>query len=330
MKKVCCNQFGPPENLQRIEVDTPVPQAGEALISISAAGVGFVDGLMVQGLYQVKPPLPYYPGSEFAGMVSAVGESVTHVKPGDRVLGMATNGAYADSVSAVASSLVKLPANLADAIAAGFYINYATALYGLRDCGDLKAGETLLILGAAGGVGLAAVDLGKLFGARVIGTAGSEEKRGVVTALGADHVIDSNEDFREEVQQLTGGLGADVIYDPVGGDVFDQSMRCIAPFGRILIVGFTSGRPALAKTNHLLVKDASVIGYTIGGLQRHKPALAERNSTTLMGWLASGRIKPFISHRLPMEDIVEAYQLLVDRKVAGKVILTSDQDEPAD
>ena len=188
----------------------------------------------------------------------------------------------------------------------------------------------MLVHGAAGGVGLAAVDLGKLFGARVIGTAGSDEKRGVVAALGADAVIDSNEDFREAVKQLTGGLGADVIYDPVGGDVFDQSMRCIAPFGRILIVGFTSGRPALAKTNHLLVKDASVIGYTIGGLQRHKPALAEKNSTTLMGWLASGRIKPFVSHRLPMEDIVEAYQLLVDRKVAGKVILTSNQDGPAD
>jgi NADPH2:quinone reductase len=230
MKKVCCNEFGPPESLQRIEVDTPAPQAGEALISISAAGVGFVDGLMVQGLYQVKPPLPYYPGSEFAGVVSAVGESVTHVKPGDRVLGMATNGAYADSVSAVASSLVKLPANLSDAIAAGFYINYATALYGLRDCGDLKAGETLLILGAAGGVGSAAISVAKAMGARVIAAASSEEKRRAALSFGADHTVDyTDPNWRDALKELTKGSGLNMVYDPVGGDKAEPAFRSLSP-----------------------------------------------------------------------------------------------------
>ena len=177
--------------------------------------------------------------------------------------------------------------------------------------------------GSAGGVGLAAVDLGKLFGARVIGTASSDEKLEVVKEIGADHVINYSDGFRDQVKALTDGLGADVIYDPVGGDVFDESVRCIAPFGRILVLGFTSGRPALAKTNHLLVKDASVIGYTVGGLQRYRPKQNARNNDVLMDWLATGRIKPYVSHVLPMEQIVEGYQVIVDRKVIGKVIITN-------
>ena len=167
------------------------------------------------------------------------------------------------------------------------------------------------------------MDIGKLFGARVIGTASSDEKLKVVTELGADHVIDYGDGFRDEVKALTEGKGADVIYDPVGGDVFDESVRCIAPFGRILVLGFTSGRSALAKTNHLLVKDASVIGYTVGGLQQHNPELAAKNSRVLMDWLASGRIKPYVSHTLPMDAIHDAYQLIVDRKVIGKVMITN-------
>jgi NADPH2:quinone reductase len=164
--------------------------------------------------------------------------------------------------------------------------------------------------------------MGKLYGATVIGTASSDEKLAVVKKMGADHIINYGDGFRDQVKELTGGLGADVIYDPVGGDVFDESVRCIAPFGRILIVGFTSGRPALAKTNHLLVKHASLIGYTLGGLQRYRPEQSEKNIRILMNWLGCGRINPFISHVMGMDDIVEAYQLLVDRKVIGKVILT--------
>jgi NADPH:quinone reductase len=197
---------------------------------------------------------------------------------------------------------------------------YATGYHGLQ-LAQLKAGETLLVHGAAGGMGLAAVDLGKLFGARVIATASSDEKLKVVKSLGADHTINYTDGFRDQVKALTDGKGADVIYDPVGGDVFDESMRCIAPFGRILVVGFTSGRPALAKTNHLLVKDAQVIGYTMGGFRRHRPEQERTNFQTLLDWLAHGRISPYISHRMPMVDIVDAYQLLVDRKVIGKVMI---------
>ena len=327
MKIVQCEQFGSHTDLKVKEVPVPGPVAAdEVKVSIQARGISFSDLVRIKGDYQESSGLPFTVGGEGAGTVIEVGSDVAHLRIGDRVL---TPGGCVEQVNVSAKRVIMLPAQVDLEAAAAFRNNYVTAYYGLQ-LANLQPGETLLVHGAAGGVGLAAADLGKLFGARVIGTASSDEKRGVVTALGADHVIDSTQDFREEVKQLTDGLGADVIYDPVGGDVFDQSMRCIAPFGRILIVGFTSGRPALAKTNHLLVKDASVIGYTIGGLQRHKPALAEKNSATLMGWLASGRIKPFISHRLPMEDIVEAYQLLVDRKVAGKVILTSNQDEPAD
>ena len=177
--------------------------------------------------------------------------------------------------------------------------------------------------GAAGGVGLAAVDVGKAFGARVIATASTSEKRAVAMEMGADHVIDYSTGFREEVKALTGGRGANVIYDPVGGDVFDESMRCIAPFGRILIVGFTSGRAALAKTNHLLVKDAEVIGFTIGALARHDPDWASRNADELLVWLAEGRIHPYISHRLPLEQTAEALNLIRERKVIGKAVLTS-------
>ena len=215
-----------------------------------------------------------------------------------------------------------MPAGIDLAAAASFRNNYATAYYGLQR-GMLQAGETLLVHGSAGGVGLAAVDIGKLYGATVIGTASTDDKLRVVSDMGADHVINYTDGFRDQVKALTAGLGADVIYDPVGGDIFDESMRCIAPFGRILVIGFTSGRAALAKTNHLLVKDASVIGYTIGGLQQHDPEKNRRNNAVLMDWLSSGRIKPYVSHALPMEAICDAYQLIVDRKVIGKVMITN-------
>ena len=198
--------------------------------------------------------------------------------------------------------------------------NYATAYYGLQRA-QLQPGETLLVLGAGGGVSLAAVDLGKLFGARVIGAASTDEKLAVVSRMGADDTINYSDGFKDKVKAMTDGLGADVIYDPVGGDTFDEAMRCVAPFGRILIVGFTSGRAALAKTNHLLVKDAAVIGYSLGGVAKYKPELLKRNAATLLDWLGNGRINPFVSHVFPMDDIKEAYQQLVDRKVIGKVII---------
>jgi NADPH2:quinone reductase len=213
-----------------------------------------------------------------------------------------------------------LPDNVSFETAAAFRSNYTTAYYALQR-GRLRAGETLLVHGAAGGVGLAAVDMGKLMGARVIATARTLERREVYKQLGADHVIDYSDGFREEVKALTGGRGADVVLDPVGGDVFDESMRCVAPFGRILIVGFTGGRPGVAKTNHLLVKDAEVIGFTIGALNRLDPCWAQRNLEALVGWLAAQRIQPYYSHALPLAQAADALRLIIDRKVIGKVLL---------
>jgi NADPH2:quinone reductase len=281
--------------------------------------VAFTDVLMIAGEYQVKPELPFVVGGEGAGVVLETGKGVTAFQPGDRVL---CPGGCVEQVVTNASRVTALPDNVSFDDAAAFRANYATALYGLQR-GRLEETDTLLVHGAAGGVGLAAVDVGKAYGARVIATASTSEKRAVAMEMGADHVIDYSTGFREEVKALTDGRGANVIYDPVGGDVFDESMRCIAPFGRILIVGFTSGRAALAKTNHLLVKDAEVIGFTIGALARHDPDWASRNADELLGWLAEGRIHPYISHRLPLEQTAEALNLIRERKVIGKAVLTS-------
>lgn len=318
MKAVFCEKLGGPRDLVVRDVAPPGPPGGgQVKVSLEARGVSFVDVLLVAGGYHVRPELPFVPGSEAAGVVVEVGSGVEGLAEGARVL---VPAGWVDEVVADAADVVPIPPHVSFESAAAFRSNYATAYYGLQR-GSLQPGEVLLVHGAAGGVGLAAVDVGKLMGATVIGTASSPEKLAVVQRMGADHVIDYSAGFRDRVRELTGGRGADVIYDPVGGDVFDESMRCIAPYGRILIVGFTSGRAALAKTNHLLVKDASVIGFTIGALGRHDPARAQRNFQVLMSWLAADRIHPYASHRLPLERAADALQLIIDRKVIGKVVL---------
>ena len=320
MKAIHCTQNGTYKDLEIVDIPEPGnPEPHQIQVDLSVRGIQFSDLVRFTGEYQVKTPHPFVVGGEAGGTVAAVGAEVEDFAVGDLVL---CPGGCVERINISAKAATKVPAGVDLTIAASFRNNYATAYYGLQR-GQLEAGETLLVHGAAGGVGLAAVDIGKLFGARVIGTASSDEKLKVVTELGADHVINYSDGFRDEVKALTEGKGADVIYDPVGGDVFDESVRCIAPFGRILVLGFTSGRSALAKTNHLLVKDASVIGYTVGGLQQHNPELAAKNSRVLMDWLASGRIKPYVSHTLPMDAIHDAYQLIVDRKVIGKVMITN-------
>jgi NADPH2:quinone reductase len=317
MKAIFCEQLGGPEQLVLREVDSPTPGPGEVRVKLRARGVSFVDLLMVAGQYQVKRELPFIPGSEAAGVVLETGPGVTSVAAGDRVL---APGGYAEEVVVAAARLTRLPDAVGFETAAAFRANYSTAYYGLQR-GRLQAGEVLLVHGAAGGVGLAAVDVGKLLGATVIATASTDEKLAVCKQMGADHVINSTQGFREQVKDLTEGRGADVIYDPVGGDVFDESMRCVAPFGRLLIVGFTSGRAAAAKTNHLLIKDAEAIGFTIGGLSRLDPDRERKNAAILMGWLGAGRIRPYISHRLPLARAAEALALVRDRKVIGKAVL---------
>jgi NADPH2:quinone reductase len=318
MKAVYCEKLGGPDDLVVRDIAPPgAPGDGQVQVAIQARGVSFTDVLMVAGQYQVKPELPFIIGGEGAGRITAVGPNVQGLRVGDAVL---APGGCVEQVNVAAARVTRLPGGVDLEAAASFRSNYATAYYGMQRA-QLRAGETLLVHGAAGGVGLAAVDIGKLYGATVIATAGTDEKLAVVRQLGADHVINYSGGFRDAVKDLTGGRGADVIYDPVGGDVFDESMRCIAPFGRILVVGFTSGRSALAKTNHLLIKDAAVIGYTVGALQRHDPAWAKRNADVLLGWLASGRIKPYISHRVKLERAADALKLIIDRKVIGKAMV---------
>jgi len=317
MQVVMCEAYGGPETLVVKSVPSPTPGAGEVKIRLRARGASFADVLRIAGQYHVKSVPPFIPGGEAAGEIIELGPDVTGFQIGDRVL---SGGGFAEETVQPASSLVKLPASVSFEAAAAFRSNYTTAYYAMQR-GRLRPGETLLVHGAAGGVGLATVDVGKLMGARVIATARSEERLAVCRQLGADHVIDYSAGFREQVLDLTGGKGADIVFDPVGGDVFDESMRCVAPFGRLLIVGFTSGRPALAKTNHLLVKDAEVIGFTIGALNRLDPDRARRNLDALVGWLGAGRITPYHSHALPLAQAADALKLIVERQVIGKVLL---------
>jgi NADPH2:quinone reductase len=317
MRAIVCEKLGRPEDLVLREMPSPSPGPGEVKVALRARGVSFVDVLVIAGQYQTKREVPFIPGGEAAGVVVDVGPGVPGVKAGDRVL---VPGGYADEVVVPASRLLPLPDGVSFEAGAGFRSAYATAYYGLQR-GRLAPGETLLVHGAAGGVGLAAVDVGKLLGATVIATASTEEKLAVCTRMGADHAIDYTKGFRDQVRAITADRGADVIYDPVGGEVTDESMRCIAPFGRLLIVGFTSGGPAQLKTNHLLIKDAEAIGFTIGALSRLDPARERKNLSILLTWLAAGRIHPHVSHALPLEKAAEALALVRERKVIGKAVL---------
>ena len=321
MRAVLCETLGGPDALVVRDIAEPaVPQTGQIKVDVAVRGLSFTDLLMSQGKYQVKPELPFVIGGEGAGTITALGDGVDGLEVGQQVL---VPAGCVEQVVVRAKQATPIPNGVSLDAAASFRSNYATAIYALQR-GRLQAGETLLVHGAAGGVGLATVDVGKLMGATVIATASSDAKLAAVGEMGADHLINYRESgFRERVKELTGGLGADVIFDPVGGDVFDESMRCVAPFGRILIVGFTGGRAALAKTNHLLIKDAEAIGFTIGGLSRRDPAWAARNQRVLMGWLASRRIRPYISHRVPLERTQEGLRLIVERKVVGKVVVTN-------
>lgn len=317
MKAVMCEAYGGPEVLVVREVASPEPGAGEVKVRLNARGVSYTDVLRIAGKYHVKTEPPFIPGGEAAGEIIGLGAGVEGLAVGDRVL---CSGGFAEETVQAVGSVIKLPADVDFRMAAAFRSNYTTAYYALQRA-RLKPGETLLVHGAAGGVGLATVDVGKLLGARIVATARNAERLQICKQLGADHVIDYSNGFRDAVKDFTEGRGADVIFDPVGGEVFDESMRCIAPFGRILIVGFTSGQPALAKTNHLLVKDAEVIGFTIGALNKLDPEWAQRNLEVLVGWLGAKRIAPYYSHALPLEDAAEALKLVIDRKVIGKTIL---------
>jgi len=299
----------------------PAPGKGEVKVRLRAASVNFPDILMVQGKYQLKPELPFSPGMEGAGDVVAVGEGVARVKVGDKVVFGSRFGCYAEEIVVPEAAVRALPRGFDYAKGAAYPAAYLTAYVGLVRRGTLQAGETLLVHGAAGGVGLAAVDLGKLLGATVIATASSDEKRAFLKSYGADHVLASS-GFREAVKDLTQGRGADVIYDPVGGDVFDESVRCIAFGGRLLVIGFTSGRIPTVSVNMPLIKGFSVVGVRAGEYGRQFPAKGVENIRTIDTWAAEGKIRPHVCAPLPLERALEAMAMLQNRKVIGKVVLT--------
>ena len=319
-KKVVCRELGPPERLQ-LETFASVPLApGEVRVAVHAAGINFPDVLMAAGEYQLKPPLPFTPGVEAAGDVVEV-NGADGVAVGDRVIVKMRHGAYADEAVVTASQLTPLPQAFDYAEGATFLAAHGTAYHALIDRGNVQSGEVLLVHGAGGGVGLAAVEMGKMLGATVIAAASSEEKLAVARARGADHlVLYGREPFRDAVKRITDGQGADVVFDPVGGEVFENSVRCIAWGARLLVIGFTGGI-GLARTNLLLIKGASVLGVRAGEAVRRNPALGEVRLKALLQWAEAGKIRPNVSHRLPLENYAEAKRLLIERKAIGRVAL---------
>jgi NADPH2:quinone reductase len=321
-RAVVCRELGPPESLC-LETFASAPLAqGEVRVAVHAAGINFPDILMVAGGYQLKPPLPFTPGVEAAGEVTEVAGGVAGIAVGDKVILKLRHGAYADEVAVTPSQLTPLPSTFDYTEGATFLAAHGTAYHALIDRGQLQPGEVLLVHGAGGGVGLAAVEIGKLLGATVIAAASSEEKLAVAQARGADHmVLYGREPFRDAVKRFTDGRGADVVCDPVGGEVFENSLRCIAWGARILVIGFTGGI-GLARTNLLLIKGASVLGVRAGEAVRRNPELGAARIRALLAWAEAGKIRPNVSHRLPLEDYAKAMRLLVDRKAIGRVALT--------
>ena len=319
-KRVVCRELGPPERLRLESLASAPLKPGEVRVAVHAAGINFPDILMTAGEYQLKPELPFTPGVEAAGEVIEVA-GANGVAVGDRVIVKMRHGAYADEAVVAPSQLIRMPSTFDYAEGATFLAAHGTAYHALIDRGKVQPGEVLLVHGAGGGVGLAAVEMGKMLGATVIAAASSEEKLAVAQARGADHlVLYGREPFRDAVKRITDGRGADVVFDPVGGEIFENSLRCIAWGARILVIGFTGGI-GLARTNLLLIKGASVLGVRAGEAARRNPDLAEVRIKALLDWAEAGKIRPNISHRLPLEDYAQAMRLLVERKAIGRVAL---------
>src|SRR5216684_7179138 len=323
VRAVLCKQYGPPESLVVEDVPSPIPDRGEAVISVKAASVNFPDVLIIENKYQVKPPLPFSPGSELAGIVKAVGDGVTALEPGDRVMAITGYGAFAEEVSVDARRMLPIPPGMDFSSAAAFGLTYATSEHALCDRGGLKAGETLLVLGAAGGVGLAAIEIGKILGARVIACASTDDKLAVCRAHGADDTINyATDDLRERIKALTGGNGPDVIYDSVGGPYTEPALRSIAWRGRLLVVGFAAGDIPKIPLNLTLLKGCSIVGVYWGEFTRREPQRFVEAMKKLGRWFGEGRLKPHVSRTFPLERAADALALMAEREVVGKIVLT--------
>jgi NADPH2:quinone reductase len=325
MRAVVCRELVGPAGLALSELPAPEPGAGEVRIRVAAAGVNFADSLMLEGRYQERPALPFTPGLEAAGRVDALGEGVKGLESGQRVLALLDRGGFAEMALARAADVIPLPEGMDDVTAAGFAIAYGTAIGALEWRAQLRPGETLLAHGAAGGVGLTAVEVGKAMGATVIATARGEDRLAVARAHGATRALDSGTpELAARLKELTGGRGVDVVLDPVGGALFDASLRAIAWEGRIVLVGFASGTVPQIPANILLVMNAAALGFYWGSYRRRDPARLRASFTTLFRWHAEGRLRPHVSHALPLERTAEAIRLLRERRSTGKVVVTID------
>lgn len=322
MKAVRCHAFGPTEALVVEELPALHPQAGEVLIEVGAAAVNFPDLLIIEGKYQMKPELPFTPGTEIAGTVSSIGEGVTGVKVGTRVVAFVGIGGFAEQAICPADRVIPIPPGIDTETAASFMMAYGTSHHAVVDRGGLKAGETMLVLGAAGGVGLAAVEIGKAVGARVIAAASSDAKLEVCKAHGADVLINyAAQDLRAAAKQATGGKGPDVIYDPVGGGYTEPALRAIARRGRYLIIGFANGAIPSIALNLPLLKEASLIGVYWGEFAKDEPEANRAAMEQLIGWLREGKLKPLISARYPLSQVPQALHALASRMATGKVVI---------
>jgi NADPH2:quinone reductase len=324
MKALVCKQHGLPDTLVFEDVADPEPGPDEVVVEMKAAGVNFPDVLIIQNKYQVKPPLPFSPGAELAGVISTVGSNVRKYKPGDRVIASTGHGAFAEKVKVSANRLMPLPENVDFDTGAAFILTYGTSWHAIKDRAALEAGQTMLVLGAAGGVGLAAIEIGKALGARVIAAASSPEKLGVCSEHGADATIDyGREDLRERIKALTDGKGPDVIYDPVGGPYAEPAFRSIGWRGRYLVVGFASGEIPRLPLNLALLKGAAIVGVFWGDYIAREPASFARDLGDLFAMVDQGRLKPHISRRYPLAEGAQALDDMMNRRVIGKVVVTN-------
>jgi NADPH2:quinone reductase len=326
MKAIVCKAWGLPDTLVVEELPDVIPGPGQVAIDVKAAGVNFPDVLIIQNKYQFKPELPFTPGSELAGIVRAVGEGVTQVKPGDKVIAFVGHGAFAQQVLVPVAGIMPMPPGMDFDTAAAITLTYGTSHHAVVDRAQLKAGETMLVLGAAGGVGLAAIEIGKALGARVIAAASSDEKLEICKEHGADATINySTEDLREAIKAATGGKGPDVVYDPVGGIYAEAAVRSLAWRGRYLVIGFANGEIPKLPWNLLLLKGSSLVGVFWGEFAKREPKANAAAMRELMGWLAEGKIKPHISGRYALADTPKALNDLAARKVTGKVVIQPEK-----
>ena len=322
MRAVRCHAFGPVGHLALEEIASPAPGPHQAVVTVRAAAVNFPDTLIVQGKYQIKPEVPFTPGAEFAGIVKEVGAKVANVKPGDAVLGVGVTGGFAEEALIDARNLVPLPAGADFAVAAALTMAYGTTIHALRDRAKLQPGETMLVLGAGGGVGLAAVEIGKLMEATIIAAASTDAKLDICRARGADETINyDRDDLKERVRALTDGRGADVVYDPVGGGYTAAASRSVAWNGRYLVIGFAAGEIPHIALNLPLLKGYSIVGVYWGAFVQREPAANAANMKQLMEWIAAGKLAPLISARYPLEQAVDALFAMMRREVAGKVVI---------